>query len=474
MTKHSHKYPTAFPFVQRWFSGVLHSWASLYRVVTPCHNCTFSHSTHGHTDTQRHRCKVQSQSTLALTSEEPPPLPPPAKLFLSQLSFSKDEAQPDRRGTATTMLFKNSKKEGWGMRAVTAGLWGAGSFTEGRGGRGRGTGERGWMRGKRWEGGKKGEREALDKGDTEKRRRNGETRGERDRHGGWGPATARTPSRRGAVPARSGEQTAGAKHRKQPPTARTRSPWPWPLTPSVRPGHRHSPGPPQREWGRRRPRDPGAGRAARDRGGRAALARHRPAPPREAANHNSPSLPPPSASQWERASPQRHARPSLWAEGSRAVAVSGWSWCLCRCSGVRVFPVSSCLPVSGWSRCLGLCRCFGCSRCPTLCSRSLPVRLQERILGLHFPPRVFTQRPVLTSHPCFTADKGEHHLLIKAVVRDHPLPVVELPLPFISVLTQGGGAQRVLPALTTCPSPPFLPVIVALWKCLDFMCIHTH
>lgn len=107
------KYPTAFHFVQRWFSGVLHLWASLHGVVTPYNNCTFSHGTHGHTDTQRHRCKVQSQSTLALTSKETPtPFHHQPNFFLSQLSFSKGEVQLYQRATATNVVFKGSKKEG--------------------------------------------------------------------------------------------------------------------------------------------------------------------------------------------------------------------------------------------------------------------------------------------------------------------------------------------------------------------------
>lgn len=111
-------------------------------------------------------------------------------------------------------------------------------------------------------------------------------------------------------------------------------------------------------------------------------------------------------------------------------------------AGVRVFPVFRC------SRCPGLCRC----------SRSLLVRLHERLCGLHLSRRVFTQTPVITSHPCLIADKTELHLLIKVVVRDHPLPLVQLPLPFIFVLTAEWRRSGLLTAPTTCPSRPFLAI----------------
>lgn len=115
MTKHTHKYPTAFQIVQRWFSGVLHLWASLHRAVP---HKTTAHLAMAHTDTQTCNATDAKSSHnllwLLLQRNLLHSLPPPAKLFLSQLSFSKDEVQPYRKGTITTMLFKESKKQGWG------------------------------------------------------------------------------------------------------------------------------------------------------------------------------------------------------------------------------------------------------------------------------------------------------------------------------------------------------------------------
>lgn len=204
-------------------------------------------------------------------------------------------------------------------------------------------------------GGKKGERVAPDMGDMGKRRRNGETRETR----GIGPGHSAHPltERRRARAVRPADSRDSApettSHRQD------RSPWPCarpplgpagslPLTGAAAAGA--APPPAQGPGG-------GTGRAARDRDRRAALARHRPAPPRAAANHKAPSLPPPPASQWERAAPQRHAHPSLWAEGPRVFPVF---------PGSRFLPVFRC---SRCSRCSGPCRCsmfpvFRCSRCP--------------------------------------------------------------------------------------------------------------
>lgn len=107
-------------------------------------------------------------------------------------------------------------------------------------------------------------------------------------------------------------------------------------------------------------------------------------------------------------------------------------------------------------------------------SRSLPVRFHERVCGLHLPPRLFTQLPVLTSHPCLIADKGEHHLLIKLVVRDHVLPLLQLPLPFFFCVKSRMERLRGSCLHPNLPITIILRMIVALWKCFDFMCVHTH
>lgn len=355
MTKHTHKYPTAFQIVQRWFSGVLHLWASLHRAVP---HKTTAHLAMAHTDTQTCNATDAKSSHnllwLLLQRNLLHSLPPPAKLFLSQLSFSKDEVQPYRKGTTTTMLFKESKKTR--MRLIAPSDHGPvrGRVLQGKARR-KGKGERGWMRGNRdGKGGKKGERGAPATRDTGKRRRNGETRRERDRQGRWGPAIARTPSRSGAVPARSGEQTAGAKHRRQPPTVRTRSPWACPRSPSARPGHSHSPGPPQRERRCRRPRDPGAGRAGPGHARRRLPRGSRETPPRPAADSDQSqgSVSPASLGQPMGARPPSAPCPPLavgWGAaggpGDPEVPVS---------AGVRVFPVSRSISMSehGGSTCL--------------------------------------------------------------------------------------------------------------------------
>lgn len=298
MTKHMHKHLTAFQFVQRWFLGIL-ALRSIFLALVGFSSELWLHATTAdlavaHTDTQT--CKVQSKSTLALTSKEPLPTPFHQPNFSSlNYLFSKNEAQPYQRGTAITTIFRGSKKGGWGLTAPS----------DHSPVRGRVIKERARRKGHGEVGGKWGEGEV---GRGERRGREGhrarETRAREEETGrqeGNGPGHSAHPlmERRRARAIRRAERRGRAPetppHRQGPITLLLS------LSPaSARPGHCHSPGPPQRERRRRRPRDPGAGRDGTDRarprpprGSRETQSR----PPRGAGNHSAPSLPPPSASQ---------------------------------------------------------------------------------------------------------------------------------------------------------------------------------
>lgn len=146
--------------------------------------------------------------------------------------------------------------------------------------------------------------------------------------------------------------------------------------PSARPGHCHSPGPPERERHRRRLRDPGAGRAGPRETGAARGSRETPPHPTPPRRGQQPitglrlsRLPPPANGSAPplSATPAPHATPGprcgLRSRGSsrcsRVPRYSGLCW-YSRCSRVP--------------RCSGLCRCSGVPGVQVFqVSRSLPV-----------------------------------------------------------------------------------------------------